>query len=262
MAQRTIHLRPRYVRRYTDPGVPRLEKNFRHARLDWDMPLHEAALICLDIWDRDLPPDMRRRDDRITRERIVPVVEAARDNGLQVIHAPATPIAEKHPNWVNLLRDSRPQAEWPDSPAWPPAEFRGKRGPYEKYARPFEPQAAESREFFEDVDFHELVSPVGDEAVILTGEELHRLCAQRGILHLFYVGFHTPGCMTGRSYGIPAMWKRGYHCILLRNCTNAMENGETFDDQLCMKGSIAYMEIRTAYTLTSDELVDALNEER
>jgi len=258
LSEKTIHIRPRYYRRYTDLGVEQLEQNCRHAYLEWSAPLKEAALVCLDIWDSDTHADMREIDDRVTRERIVPVVAACREHGLQMIHAPATPIAERHPNWVNLLADERAQPEWPDSPEWPPAEFRRKTGPYAQYARPAEPQAEPNREAMQRADFHELVRPVGDEPVILTGEELHRLCAQRGILHLFYVGFHTPGCMTKRSYGVPQMVRRGYGCILLRDCTNGMETHETFAEKVCMRGSIAYMEFQGAYTLTSDELIEAL----
>ena len=32
--------------------------------------------------------------------------------------------------------DARAQPAWPDSPAWPPPEFRQKRGPYAQYAKP------------------------------------------------------------------------------------------------------------------------------
>jgi nicotinamidase-related amidase len=258
MAGAAIRITPRYCRRYTDPGVERLEVNCRHAELDWQMPLAEAALLCLDVWDRDIHADMRELDDRVTRENIVPVLAACREGGLQVIHAPATPIAERSPNWVNLLGDERPQRAWPNSPDWPPEEFRRKIGAYAKYARPAEPQKEQDDDLLNRTDFHELVRPVGDEPVIKTGEELHRLCAARGVLHLFYVGFHTPGCLTKRSYGIREMVSRGYNCILLRDCTNGMETHETFAEKTSMRGTIAYLEQQGAYTLTSGQLIDAL----
>ena len=260
MPTAAIHIRPRYVRRYTDPGVERLEKNCQFAFLDWQMPLDEAALICLDVWDRDIQADMHKRDDRITRMRIVPLVAACRRHGLQVIHAPAPPIAEASPNWVRLDGDEERPMEKPRSPDWPPPEFRSRTGPYARYALPREAQAAADKKLLDNADFHKLVRPVGDEAVVATGEELHRLCAQRGVLHLFYVGFHTPGCMTVRSYGIPQMAQRGFCCILVRDCTNGMETHETFDEQVCMRGAIANLELGTAYTVASDNLIEALGE--
>ena len=253
-------IRPRYVRRYTDPGVKRLEKNCQFAFLDWQVPLAEAALICLDIWDRDIQADMHERDDRITRARIMPLVSACRRHGLQVIHAPAPPIAERSRNWVRLVSDEERAKEQPQPAPWPPLQFRSRTGPYARYALPREPQAAADRKLLNNAEFHKLVRPVGGEAVVATGEELHRLCAQRGVLHLFYVGFHTPGCMTSRSYGIPQMAQRGFGCILVRDCTNGMETQETFDEQVCMRGAIAHLELYTAYTVTSDDLIEALGD--
>jgi nicotinamidase-related amidase len=256
MPTAAIRVRPRYVRRYTDPGVPRLERNCQFAFLDWRMPLAEAALICLDVWDRDIQADMHERDDRVTRWRIAPLVAACRRHGLQIIHAPAPPIARRSPNWVRLV-EGEPR---PEPPAWPPAEFRSRSGPYARYALPSEPQAAADRELLDGAEFHPLVRPAGGEAVVASGEELHRLCAQRGVLHLFYVGFHTPGCMTSRNYGIPQMSQRGYSCVLVRDCTNGMETHETFDGQVCMRGAIAHLELYTACTLTSERLIQALEE--
>ena len=107
---------------------------------------------------------------------------------------------------------------------------------------------------------HPLVSPVGDEPVIATGEELHRLCARRGWVHLVYVGFHTPGCMTNRDYGPIFMMRRGYSCLLLRDCTNGMESHETRPDQTCMRGAIAFLEMTNLTTLTSQEWIAALEQ--
>ncbi len=255
MPAATIRIRPRYTRRYTDPGIERLEKNCQFAFLDWEMPLAEAALICLDIWDRDIQADMHERDDRITRERIACLLSACRANGLQVIHAPAPPIARRSPNWVRLdVEEQQPRA-----PSWPPPEFLSRTGPYARYAPPPEPQAAADKDLLDSTEFHPLARPVGDEAVVATGGELHRLCAARGVLHLFYVGFHTPGCMTSRDYGIPQMAHRGFGCILVRDCTNGMETHETFDDQLCMRGAIAHLELYTACTVVSADLIRALS---
>ena len=255
----TIHIHPRYEQRAPAPGEPRREQNHRYVHLDWDLPLSETALICLDIWNYDLREDMREIDDRITRERIVPVVAAARQHGLQIIHAPAPQVAQKSPNWVKLIPESeKPQEAWPNSPDWPPREFRHKSGQYEKYARPEPWCRAQDIEESRQLDFHDLVRPEGDEAVILTGEELHRLCHQRGILHLIYVGFHVPGCVTLRNYGLPQMDAYGYHCILVRDCTNGMESHTTFKDQGCMRGAIAFLEQIRMYTLESPELISAL----
>jgi len=260
MPEPVIRLSLRYYCRFPDDGREMREADCRYAEAVWDLRLGHIALVCVDVWDRDIHADMREIDDRVTRRRIVPVVEACRRHGLQVVHAPSPPVARRSPNWLNLVAGEQPRSSRPDSPDWPGDEFRGKTGPYAAYSRPEDPVRMQ---LFQDVgraDFHERLRPIDDEAVIATGEELHRLCARRGILHLLYAGFHTPGCMTNRSYGIPQMLARGYTCILLRDCTNGMETHETFADKTCLRGAIAFLEQTGVYTMASDELIAALKQ--
>lgn len=257
-----IHLCPRYFRLYTDAGVELAEKNMRYAELDWTLPRSQAALVSLDVWNYHFARDTLARIDDIAVHRIAPLVEACRAGGLQVIHAPAGPLAQRHPNWVRLVPDSeKPQPVWPNSPLWPPPEFRQKTGPYAAFARPPEPQDEERNRYREELrDFHPAVRPVGDEPVVLTGEELHRLCAQQGILVLLYVGFNTNACIVMRDYGVFAMHQRGYEVILLRDCTTGMETHETTDQLLCTRGQIATLEQFGIYTLTSEQVIAALRE--
>lgn len=162
---------------------------------------------------------------------------------------------------VRLLdKDQRSQPPYPDSPAWPPPEFRKSTGAYSQYAWPHE-QQDEARQHMrtEGRDFHPLVRPEGDEAVVANGEELHRLCAQRGIVQLIYAGFYTNMCVSRRDYGVYAMRSRGYGIVLLRDCTTAMETYETQTDFGCTHSAIATMEQSNICTLTSKELITVLN---
>ena len=256
----TVRIRPRYVRLYTDPGVDLAEENFGHKQLDWSVELNQAALISLDVWNYHFARDTLARIDDITIHRIAPLVAACRQAGLQVIHAPAGPVAQKHPNWTKLIPENeKAQPVWPGSPVWPPGDFRQKSGAYTQYARPHEPQEAERSQHRTDLrDFHPAVRPAGDEAVVLNGEELHRLCAQRGILFLFYVGFNTNACIVMRDYGTHAMHTRGYEVILVRDCTTGMETNETKDALMCTRGEIASLEQFGIYTVTSAQLIAAL----
>jgi nicotinamidase-related amidase len=257
---RTLCVRPRYFRLYTDPGTELAEENMRHNELDWRLPLEQVALVSLDVWNYHFARDTLERIEDLTVNRIAPLVDACRQNGLQVIHAPAGPVAQRHPNWVRLIpEDERPQPAYPKSPSWPPPDFRGKTGEYAQYARPHEPQDEERNTHREQLrDFHPAVRPVGDEAVVLSGEELHRLCAQRGILFLLYVGFNTNACIVMRDYGTFAMHQRGYEVLLVRDCTTGMETHETTKELICTRGQIASLEQFGAYTVTSAQVVEAL----
>ena len=256
---KAVHLCPRYVRLYTDPGVELAAANYQYKTLDWDVPLDEMALVCLDCWNWHFSHDTFEQMEKVVGESIVPLLAACRAKGVLVIHAPASPVAQRHPNWVRLTQGKKPQAVWPDSPAWPPAEFRQKTGAYAKYARPNEPQNVErSTHTRTKREFHPLIRPVGDEPVVLDGEELHRLCAQRKILHLVYVGFNTNCCIMFRDYGLPAMDARGYSTILVRDGTMGMETADTCKDSTCTRGTIASLEQFGSYTLSSREIIDAL----
>ena len=258
--ERAIRLRPRYYRLFAEQGVEAAEASYRYAELEWPVPLDEAALVCLDVWNYHFSRDTLERIDDITVNRIAPLVEACRRGGLQIVHAPADPVAQRHPNHVHLIpSDEEPQATWPGAPTWPPKAFREKQGSYAQYARPFEPDSVQrDRHRLEMRDFHPAVRPADGEAVILTGEELHRLCAQRGILVLIYVGFNTNACIVMRDYGTLAMHRRGYEVILVRDCTTGMETHETLADMACTRGQIATLEQFGIYTVASGQLIGAL----
>jgi nicotinamidase-related amidase len=256
---KTIHLQPRYVRLYTNPGVELAAANYQYKTLDWDVPANEIALVCLDCWNWHFSCDTFEQMEKAVHEAIEPLLAAWRARGMLVIHAPAGPVAQRHPNWTRLTEGKKPQVMWPDSPNWPPAEFRQKTGVYARYARPKEPQDVErSTHAQKKRDFHPLIRPVGTEPVVLDGEELHRLCAQRKILHLVYVGFNTNACIMLRDYGLPAMNRRGYTTILVRDGTFGMETAQTSKDSSCTRGAIADLEQFGSYTLSSHEIIGAL----
>lgn len=258
---KVMHIRPRYIRLGVDAGVELAERNYHHAWLDWDLPLDQCALVLLDVWNYHYSKDTFERVDSISRNEIPKALEACRKSGMQVIHAPAWPVATRHPNWVKIVDDKTRRSEYPGSPDWPPAEFKSKQGQYAQLRKPVEAhEAANNHHTMNLRDFHDACRPVGDEAVILSGEELHRLCAQRGIVHLFYVGFNTNACMIYRTYGITEMSGRGYNCILLRDATTGMETAETLPTMACTKGIIATLEQFGNFTVATDELVQSLRE--
>ncbi|HOI54761.1 MAG TPA: isochorismatase family protein [Phycisphaerae bacterium] len=247
-----ITLRARYYSRFPGGGIEPLETHGRYETVCWNVSLRETALVCLDVWDRDAQRDLHAEDDRVTVERIVPVLNASRAAGLTVIHAPAPPIARRHANYVGGCAVS------PAVTPWPPQDFRRRQGAYAALTRPDDQRRLDAWKALESADFHPQVRPQGAEPVIATGDELHRLCQERRLLHLVYVGFHTPGCMTGRNYGLVAMQARGYTVILLRDCTNGMETNETLPTRTCLRGSVAFLEQTGILTMTGDEFAAAL----
>jgi nicotinamidase-related amidase len=100
--------------------------------------------------------------------------------------------------------------------------------------------------------------PVLDsDEVISSGEQLHEVLRDRGILHLLYVGFATNWCILGRDYGIRAMRNRGYNTILLRDATTGVEFPDTLDTLFATEISIREAEQMWGFTASNPDFFTA-----
>jgi len=254
--EKRLHLRPRYYRIYTDPGVEVAERNYQYAWMDWEVPLDRIVLVLVDVWNYHFASDTWARMEDVAEKNLIPLLDACRLAGMFIVHAPATPVAERHPNWVRLAKDYRtPDLKDPD---WPPEDFVRREGEFKEYARPHEPQDEERQRLHREVrEFHPKVRPAGDEPVVLNGQELHLLCKKRGILFLLFAGFNTNACIMARDYGVPAMEKRGYCSLLVRDATTGMETHETTKDATLTKATILNLEQFGTPTLGAHEIIEA-----
>jgi len=260
-----LSIKPRYYRWHVDPGKEWLEKNTGYARLDWEIPVSQAALVVVDVWDRHYLKEPEERAERVIQERIRPLLRACREANLQIIHAPSPPQAKQCGAWVGRAGQQKIAADAAaadPSPApgqpWPPPQFRGKSGPYQKYRRPQEPMAADRARILKGISIHPDVMPEGSDLVVATGQELHEVCRKRGILFLFYLGFNTNMCLLQRDYGTMEMHDRGYEIIVLRDCTTGMESFASQDDLGQTRGAVLFLEMNRKYSILSEELVAGL----
>ncbi|MDA0746289.1 MAG: isochorismatase family protein [bacterium] len=252
----TLHIKPRYYRWHVDPGVEWTEKNTKYAHLDWQVPLSQAALVLVDVWDGHYLKETAERTQTIVEDKIVPLLGACRKAGMRLIHAPAPGLAEYHPAWVKLIEEDE-RADGPRDD-WPPSEFRQKRGNFQSYARPAESREQELIARRKRRRLHPLVQVKEGEAVIYNGEELHRYCKQEGILFLFYLGFNTNACILLRNYGTVEMHKRGYEVIVLRDCGTGMESFESQEGLWQTRGAVMFLEMYGKYSCTSEEMIAGL----
>lgn len=252
--QGEIAIRPRYYRWHVDPGVEWVEANTGYGFMDWEIPIAQTALVLVDVWSHHYLKDVEDRSEAIVCNKIVPLLDACRKAGMPIAHAPSPRMAEAHPSWVKPMGEARAN----DRGDWPPTAFLEKSGDFEQYARPIEEREGELRAIRSKLEMHPLVQVEGREAVIATGEELHRWCAQRGVLFLFYLGFNTNACVLMRDYGTLAMSRRGYDVILLRDCTTGMESFQTRKDLTQTRGAVLFLEMFGHYSTTSEDLIAGL----
>lgn len=105
---------------YTDPDVPCDEQNFGFVERRLPVPVAQSALVLVDVWSTHYIDSWLQRAAQVTREKIVPLLRAACQTGMTIIHAPSPRVVESH------HPESMPPAA-PPAPAsdWPPAACRG-----------------------------------------------------------------------------------------------------------------------------------------
>lgn len=265
MPGKPLRITVRDYRLWTPPDIPCTERNTNYRERQWDLPVEQCALVLIDVWDLHYNKSHEERSARITRERIVPLLRSCRKVGVTIVHAPSPPVAKHYEAWTRYAGDRElgyAPAEPKPEPAWPPAEFRQRSGPYACFAKPKEPRR---EEWDKIVHRRRMIAEVGPEEgdfVIATGEQLQRLLAHRKILHLFFVGFATNMCVLYRDYGTRAMAERGYNVILVRDCTTAIEASDTIDSLALTKAACLEIEMLVGCTTTSDEIVRACDATR
>ena len=222
-----LDLRVRYFQDSTPLDIPCREENFVRRHIQMPLPLEQTALVLVDIWNVHFIKSWIERASKITREVILPILGAARQSPLAIIHAPSPPVAEQYDQLGGLVSSSAT----PKS-IWPPTEFRHRSGEYTVFRGPrSQPPGigAHWNPIADQLSISPLIDVLKEEYVIATGQQLHDLLARKGILHLIYVGFATNWCVLGRDYGIRAMSGRGYNIILLREATTGVEFPDTVD---------------------------------
>ena len=255
-----IEIPVRYYRLWTDLDVDCIEENFHYVESTFVLPTDQMALVMVDVWDIHYIRSHEELSGQITRERIAPLAETYREVGVTVIHAPSPPIAAKFPQWVRYAGDTEfgLRSGGGQAPDWPPPEFRQRTGKYAQYAKQQEPRSDEwSKKYADQRRVVPEIEPQPDDFVVATGEQLHRLCRDRKILHLLYVGFAANMCVLYRDYGTRATGERGYNIILLRDCTQAIEAHHTFADQGLTKASVLAIEMLVGASSTSDTVIAA-----
>jgi nicotinamidase-related amidase len=234
-----------------------LETNVHYMTPVWEIAAAETALVLVDCWSSHAWKSHLERSGEIITDRIAPLIDAARDAGITIVHAPAPLAARVYPQWTRYADEDDLDPPEPHDDDWPSKDFRLRTGDYAQYELapptpvPVVPEAE---------DIADPIKPTADDMVIATGAQLHRLLADRKILHLLYCGFATNSCVIHRGYGMIAMRRRGYNAILVRDCTAAIENSTTVAEEAMKVYAIKDIE-RSAASTTSDELIAACERE-
>jgi nicotinamidase-related amidase len=248
----------RYLAMHSLGPDDNVEANIWPVEERYEIDPARAALVLVDTWNKHPIRSHLAASGQLMRERIAPLLPAARAAGLPLVYAPSPDVATRYPQWRRRF-GQRPATAAAGS-AWPPPELRAREGEWARYRRqPPETPPGYQGPFpdwwrWDAID--DAVAPEPDDHVVATGGELHELLAGWRTAFLFYVGFATNICVLHRDYGILAMGARGYLPILLRDCTVGIETRDTLEGHLTTRMAIHDVE-RRYYTAESTDLVEA-----
>lgn len=240
---KTLNLRVRYFQDSTPADVPCRETAFIRREFEMPLPIVETALVLVDLWNVHFIETWIERAKQVTAECVVPVIDAARQVGMTIVHAPSPSVAAQYPQ---LKRHKPPEPS--TSSAWPPSNFRGREGDYAAYRGPrSQPPGIGIHwdKLASQLSMSPAIDVQDDDFVIATGQQLHELLEERQILHLIFAGFATNWCVLGRDYGIRSMARYGYNIILLRDATTGVEFPDTYDNLFTTE--IAIREVEQQY---------------
>ena len=253
---KTLDLRVRYFQDSTPADEPCIETAFIRREFKMLLRVDETALVLVDLWNVHFIESWIARATQITKECVVPVLDAARQAGLTIVHAPSPPVAEQYPQ---LQRHKPPEPSVPST--WPPATFRSREGDYAIYRGP-RSQPPGIGVHWDKLADQLSVSPAIDvrpeEFVIATGQQLHALLEEQRILHLIFAGFATNWCVLGRDYGIRSMSRYGYNIVLLRDATTGVEFPDTYDNLFTTEIAIREVEQQYGFSASNPDFFAAV----
>ena len=244
----TIHLPVRYFQDSVPAGTPCREEHFVRRQLVMELPVEQTALVLVDLWNKHFIESWLERAGEVTREKVMPALAAARTAGLPVVHAPSPEVAAQ---FEQLGRHTPPPPA--ADPDWPPPAFRARQGEYAAFRGPrAQPPGIPG---ITGLGMSPAVDVEPEEWVVATGQQLHDLCRQLGVLHLVYAGFATNWCILNRDYGLRAMARRGYNLILLRDATAGVEFPDTLDGLLATEMAVREVEQQLGFSAANPDFI-------
>jgi len=193
----------------------RVEKNgvWIEQAVEKEVPIAATAILICDMWDKHWCRFASERCEAIAK-RMNGVVKAARDKGVQIIHAPS--------DTMSFYADTPQRRRMQLAPEVKPPE------PLDLPERPLPIDASDGGCPDDDVQYGAWTrqSPhieIGAfDGISDDGREAYNFLYREGIEHLIIMGVHTNMCILGRSFAIRQMKRWGVQCYLLRDLTDTM----------------------------------------
>jgi type 1 glutamine amidotransferase/nicotinamidase-related amidase len=224
---------------------------------DWEPK--KTAVILIDFWDKHWCDGANRRVAEMA-PRVSAFVDALRDRGVFVIHAPSDTMKTYEGTPARRLAQDAPPAEVLDG-----IQFKwnyldpGSEGPLpiddSDGGCDCQPQCKTYNAWKGE---HPSIHIKPGDAVTDNGREVYNLLQARGIDNVIVLGVHANMCILGRPFGIRQLTRLGKHVALVRDLTDTMYNPRMRPFVPHEKGTelvIQHVEEYWAPTFTSDQVL-------
>jgi nicotinamidase-related amidase len=182
----------------------------------------ETAIIICDMWDNHYCQNSAKRVAELA-ERMNRVVGAARQIGVQIIHAPSgtMDVYAGTPYRLRMMRAPKVTPPVPILSSCPLDRVREGELPIDDVTQPCDDQTVGPavRRYNRENAALEIM---GLDGISDSGEEIYNFCVQEGIRNIVLMGVHTNMCVLGRSFGIRQQVRLGMNVVLARDLTDAM----------------------------------------
>jgi nicotinamidase-related amidase len=226
----------------------------------WD-PLRTVIIVC-DMWDQNWCKGATTRALTMVPS-MNQVLDAARNAGITIIHAPSETMAFYRDAPGRKLVQSAPPVRTPfPIPSWINPDT-AREAPY-----PIDdsdggcndtPRCTQGRPWTRQVSTLKIMDGDG---ISDDGQEIYSFLRQRGITNVVLMGVHLNFCVLGRSFGVRAQTHLGMNVVLARDLTQALYNHRmpphvslTQADSLM----VAHIERYWAPSIPSDDLLKTVN---
>jgi len=227
--------------------------DWREVHFQQTLSAAKTAIVICDMWDKHWCRGATGRVNELAA-KMAPFLAAARQQGIQIIHAPSETMAfyQNAPQRQRMLAIPKIAPPAPLALADPPLPIDDKRGGCDT---PDQFYKAWSRE-------HPALPVEASDVISDDGSEIYSFLRQRDIRTILYMGVHANMCVLNRSFAIKKMTSFGMHCILVRDLTDAMYNPEDSPHVSHAAGTqlvIKYIEAYWCPSTTSADLLRAFS---
>ena len=219
---------------------------------DKAVPVAETAILICDMWDNHWCRGATERCDAIAK-KMAPVINAARDSGVQIIHAPSDTLgfyADRPQRRRMMLAPRVPLPKPLDLPDHP-LPIDDSDGGCDTGDEVYGAWTRQNPRI--DIGEYDGISD--------NGKEVYCFLKQLGIKNLIIMGVHTNMCVLGRSFAIRQMTRWGIDCVLVRDLTDTMYDPNDAPYVSHDEGTelvVQHIEKYWCPSILSDELVKGL----